>query len=178
MAPPATESQQQQQHQAPAVLPDGRKVVDEVSGWMRVLDDGSVDRTWTGPPEALPLMQPVEPYAAPRDGHTLHDIPGEPSLRVYLPEQIIKDKDSTGRLPVIVQLHGGGFCISHPSWVLYHHFYARLACALPAVVVTAELPLAPEHRLPAQIYAGVDVLRRLRAIVTSDDAAGDRKSVV
>jgi hypothetical protein len=63
---------------------DGRKVVDEVSGWLQVLDDGSVDRTWTGPPEALPLMQPVAPYAAPRDGHTLHDLPGEPSLRVYL----------------------------------------------------------------------------------------------
>ncbi|CAM0955510.1 unnamed protein product [Alopecurus aequalis] len=166
MATLATESQQQ--HQAPAVLPDGRKVVDEVSGWLRVLEDGSVDRTWTGAPVALPMMQPVEPYAVPRDGHTLHDIPGEPNLRVYLPE--IKD-ESAGRLPVIVQLHGGGFCISRPSWVLYHHFYARLACALPAVVVTAELPLAPEHRLPAQIYAGVDVLRRLRSIVTSEAGA-------
>jgi acetyl esterase/lipase len=160
MATIATESQQ-----APAVLPDGRKVVDEVSGWLRVFDDGSVDRTWTGPPEALLLMQSVEPYAVPRDGHTLHDIPGEPDLRVYLPE--VKD-GSAGRLPVIVQLHGGGFCISDPSWVLYHHFYARLACAVPAVVVTAQLPLAPAHRLPAQIYTGVDVLRRLRSIVTSD----------
>ncbi|KAM0916299.1 hypothetical protein ACQ4PT_010362 [Festuca glaucescens] len=148
-------------------LPDSRKVVDEVSGWLRVFDDGSIDRTWTGPPEALPLMQPVEPYAVPRDGHTLHDLPGEgePDLRVYLPE--IKDP-AGGRLPVIVQLHGGGFCISHPSWLMYHHFYARLACAVPAVVVTAQLPLAPEHRLPAQMDAGVDVLRRLRSIVTSD----------
>jgi acetyl esterase/lipase len=118
-------------------------------------------------------MQPVEPYAVPRDGHTLHDLPGEPDLRVYLPE--VKDDESAGagRLPVIVHLHGGGFCISHPSWVMYHHFYARLACAVPAVVVTAELPLAPEHRLPAHIDAGVDVLRRLRSIVTSDAGALD-----
>jgi acetyl esterase/lipase len=160
MATVATES-----HQATAVLADSRKVVDEVSGWLRVFDDGSIDRTWTGPPEALPLMQNVEPYAVPRDGHTLHDLPGEPDLRVYLPD--IKEP-AAGRLPVIVQLHGGGFCISHPSWVMYHHFYARLACALPAVVVTAQLPLAPEQRLPAQMDAGVDVLRRLRSIVTSD----------
>jgi acetyl esterase/lipase len=110
-------------------------------------------------------MQHVEPYAVPRDGHTLHDLPGEPDLRVYFPE--INDP-AAGRLPVIVQLHGGGFCISHPSWVMYHHFYARLACTLPAVVVTAQLPLAPEHRLPAQMDASVDVLRRLRSIVTSD----------
>ncbi|KAI5018534.1 hypothetical protein ZWY2020_043422 [Hordeum vulgare] len=160
------------QHQASTTVApaSGRKVVDEVSGWLRVMDDGSIDRTWTGPPEALPLMQPVQPYAVPCDGHTLHDLPGEPNLRVYLPEV---DAGSVGRLPVIVQLHGGGFCISHPSWALYHHFYARLACAVPAVVVTAELPLAPEQRLPAQIYTGVDVLRRLRSIAMSDKGSLD-----
>uniref|UniRef100_A0A0D9WGG5 Alpha/beta hydrolase fold-3 domain-containing protein n=1 Tax=Leersia perrieri TaxID=77586 RepID=A0A0D9WGG5_9ORYZ len=145
----------------------GRKVVDEVSGWMRVMDDGTVDRTWTGPPEALPLMQPVPPYAEPRDGHTLHDIPGEPNLRVYLPEVAT---DAGAGLPVIVQLHGGGFCISHPSWLMYHHFYARLACALPAVVVAIELPLAPERRLPAQVDVALDALRRLRSIAVSDGA--------
>ncbi|GJM88576.1 hypothetical protein PR202_ga04653 [Eleusine coracana subsp. coracana] len=159
----ATATEAQQQHVVQAA--GGRKVVDEVSGWLRVLDDGSVDRTWTGPPEALPLMQPVEPYAEPRDGHTLHDLPGEPNLRVYLPEAARSD----GRLPVIVQLHGGGFCISHPSWLMYHHFYSRLACAVPAVVVAVELPLAPERRLPAHIDAGVAALRRLRAIALSED---------
>ncbi|TVU19356.1 hypothetical protein EJB05_35500, partial [Eragrostis curvula] len=155
-----TQAKQQQQVQAAG----GRKVVDEVSGWLRVLDDGSVDRTWTGPPEALPLMAPVAPYAEPRDGHTLHDLPGEPNLRVYLPEA---RGEGGARLPVIVQLHGGGFCISHPSWLMYHHFYARLACAVPAVVVAVELPLAPERRMPAHIDAGVAALRRLRDIALS-----------
>ncbi|KAG8068727.1 hypothetical protein GUJ93_ZPchr0005g15992 [Zizania palustris] len=103
----ATESRQVQATDVAAVAPSERKVVDEVSGWLRVLDDGTVDRTWTGPPEALPLMQPVPPYAEPRDGHTLHDLPGEPNLRVYLPEVV-----GPGRLPVILQFHGGGFCIS------------------------------------------------------------------
>ncbi|KAL6620246.1 hypothetical protein ACP70R_035385 [Stipagrostis hirtigluma subsp. patula] len=168
MATAATETQQQAQ------APAGRKVVDEVSGWLRVLDDGSVDRTWTGPPEALPLMQPVPPYAEPRDGHTLHDLPGEPNLRVYLPEA---RGEAGARLPVIVQLHGGGFCISHPSWLMYHHFYARLACAVPAVVVAVELPLAPERRLPAHIDAGVAALRRLRAIALSEDGAVDDPAI-
>lgn len=167
----ATESQQAQVQAAAtdavAAAAVGRKVVDEVSGWLRVFDDGTVDRTWTGPPEALPLMQPVPAYAEPRDGHTLHDLPGEPNLRVYLPEVALAGR----RLPVVVQLHGGGFCISHPSWLMYHHFYARLACALPAVVVAVELPLAPERRLPAHIDTGVDGLRRLRSIALSDAAA-------
>ena len=147
----------------------GRKVVDEVSGWLRVLDDGSIDRTWTGPPDALPMMQPVAPYAEPRDGHTLHDLPGEPNLRVYLPE--VAGQGVT-RLPVILQLHGGVFCISHPSWLMYHHFYARLACAVPAVVVAVELPLAPERRLPAHIDTGVAALRRLRSITLSSEDGG------
>ncbi|XP_040380207.1 probable carboxylesterase 15 [Oryza brachyantha] len=168
----ATESRSTQQVQATdagEVAPaGGPKVVDEVSGWMRVLDDGTVDRTWTGPPEALPLMQPVPAYAEPRDGLTLHDLPGEPSLRVYLTEVAADGVGHGRRLPVIVQLHGGGFCISRPSWVMYHHFYARLACALPAVVVAFELPLAPERRLPAQIDASLDALRRLRSIALSD----------
>jgi len=169
MAPPANA---QEQPQPQVQLVGGRKVVDEVSGWLRVLDDGSVDRTWTGPPEALPLMEPVAPYAVPRDGHTLHDLPGEPNLRVYLPEA--KGETAGARLPVILQLHGGGFCISHPSWLMYHHFYARLACAVPAVVVAVELPLAPERRLPAHIDAGVAALRRLRSIALSaEDGALD-----
>ncbi|KAG2627538.1 probable carboxylesterase 15 [Panicum virgatum] len=167
MAPANVE---QQQRQVRAAAGGGRKVVDEVSGWLRVLDDGSVDRTWTGPPEALPLMQPVAPYAEPRDGHTLHDLPGEPNLRVYIPEVA---EGGRARLPVILQLHGGGFCISHPSWLMYHHFYARLACAVPAVVVAVELPLAPERRLPAHIDAGVAALRRLRSIaLASEDGGG------
>ena len=166
MAPANVDQQQKQEMRAAA---GGRKVVDEVSGWLRVLDDGSVDRTWTGPPEALPLMQPVAPYAEPRDGHTLHDLPGEPNLRVYLPEVA---GPGGARLPVILQLHGGGFCISHPSWLMYHHFYARLACAVPAVVVAVELPLAPERRLPAHIDTGVAALRRLRAIALSEDGGG------
>ncbi|CAN6346848.1 unnamed protein product [Urochloa humidicola] len=167
MAPANAQQQQQQQVCAPA----GRKVVDEVSGWLRVFDDGSVDRTWTGPPEALPLMQPVAPYAEPRDGHTLHDLPGEPNLRVYLPE--VAEGGARRRLPVILQLHGGGFCISHPSWLMYHQFYARLACAVPAVVVAVELPLAPERRLPAHIDTGVAALRRLRSIALQSDSDND-----
>jgi acetyl esterase/lipase len=154
----------QQQPQVQLIGVGGRKVVDEVSGWLRVLDDGSVDRTWTGPPEALPLMEPVAPYAQPRDGHTLHDLPGEPNLRVYLPE---RKAEGGARLPVVLHLHGGGFCISHPSWLMYHHFYARLARAVPAAVVAVELPLAPERRLPAHVHAGVAALRRLRSIALS-----------
>lgn len=135
-------------------------VVDEVSDWLRILADGSVDRTWTGMPEALFLMTPVTPFLTPRDGVTLHDLPGSPSLLLYLPEGAQQPRAE--KLPVFLHFHGGGFCISHCSWFMYYQFYARLAASLPAVVVSVELPLAPEHRLPAAIDVGYAALLRLR----------------
>ncbi|KAG1327741.1 putative carboxylesterase 17 [Cocos nucifera] len=143
-----------------------KQVVDEVSGWLRVFDDGSVDRTWTGPAEALFLMEPVPSHDYPRDGIALLDLPGEPSLRLYLPE-LPPEHAGDGRrkaLPILLQFHGGGFCISHFSWLMYHQFYSRLARAVPAIVVSVDLPLAPEHRLPAAMDAGFRALLRLRSL--------------
>ncbi|KAG6524738.1 probable carboxylesterase 15 [Zingiber officinale] len=146
----------------------GTVVLDEVSGWLRILDDGSVDRTWTGMPEALFLMTPVAPFLTPRDGVTLHDLPGSPSLRLYLPAG---GRPRPEKIPVFLHFHGGGFCISHSSWFMYYQFYARLAASLPAVVVSVELPLAPEHRLPAAIDAGYAALLRLRDLARGRGAA-------
>lgn len=60
--------------------PAAKRVIDEVSGWLRVYDDGSVDRTWTGPPEALPLMSSIPSHSHPIDGISLVDLPGHPAL--------------------------------------------------------------------------------------------------
>ncbi|KAJ0978940.1 hypothetical protein J5N97_014414 [Dioscorea zingiberensis] len=144
-------------------------VVDEVSGWLRVYDDGSVDRSWTGPPQALFLMSSVPPSPTPNDdGVTIHDLAGEPNLRLYLPSGDNRNPNTT-RLPVLLHLHGGGFCISRYTWYMYHHFYSRLAGTLPAAIISVELPLAPEHRLPAAIHASFAALLRLRSLATSSD---------
>lgn len=153
----------------PSEIPKAKQVVDEVSGWLRVFDDGTVDRTWTGPPEALFLMEPVLPYHTPRDGVSVHDVDiaadddGRRTVRVYLPE--IENR----QLPVIVHLHGGGFCISHATWFMYHHFYSRLARTLPAIVISPFLPLAPEHPLPAAIDASYAALLWLRTLARGVD---------
>ncbi|RRT77758.1 hypothetical protein B296_00005281 [Ensete ventricosum] len=142
-----------------------KRVVDEVSGWLRVFDDGTVDRTWIGPSEALFLMNPVQPFDTPCDGVTLHDIPGHPSLRLYLPESSCKP------LPILLHFHGGGFCISHFSWFMYHQFYSRLAAAVPAAVVSVELPLAPEHGMPSAVDACFAALLRLRRLARRPDGS-------
>ncbi|KAJ6694823.1 CELL DEATH ASSOCIATED PROTEIN [Salix koriyanagi] len=45
-----------------------KKLVQEVSGWLRIHDDGSVDRTWTGPPEVKFMAEPVPPHEEFKEG--------------------------------------------------------------------------------------------------------------
>ncbi|KAG1338364.1 putative carboxylesterase 17 [Cocos nucifera] len=139
-----------------------RVVAVEVPGWIRLYDDGSVDRAWNGPPVAHFLTATVPPYDTPLDGVSVLDLPADPALRLYLPSAT---NAGDGRpLPLLLHFHGGGFCITHPSWSMYHHFYSRLARSAGAAVVSVVLPLAPEHRLPAAVDAAYRALLYLRSL--------------
>ena len=64
-------------------------------------------------------------------------------LRVFVPS------DGAEKLPVLVYFHGGGFCVGSFAMPEFHAACLRLAAELPAVVLSADYRLAPEHRLPA-----------------------------
>lgn len=142
-----------------------KQVVEEVSGWLRLYDDGSVDRTWTGPPEVKFMAEPVPPHLNFVDGVATKDvIIDEVSgrrVRIYLPE---KDCAAGDKLPIILHFHGGGFCISQADWYMYYAVYTRLARVANAIVVSAYLPLAPDHRLPAACETGYAAFLWLRAL--------------
>ncbi|KAD4982777.1 hypothetical protein R6Q59_002408 [Mikania micrantha] len=130
-----------------------RKIIDQVSGWLTVYDDGFVDRTWTGPPQFKFMSDPVPPHRHFIDGVATHDLliddESDLRVRVYLPEVPEPEK-----LPVLVHYHGGGFCISQADWYMYYNIYTRIARESRAIVVSTYLRLAPEHRLPAAIEDG------------------------
>src|SRR3954468_24067979 len=100
-----------------------KKVVDEVSGWLRIYDDGSVDRTWTGPPEVNFMVEPVAPHEEFIDGVATRDVTISTTnndtfihrTRLYIPEKTPKDNE---KLPILLHYHGGGFCISEPDWFM------------------------------------------------------------
>ncbi|KMZ60361.1 alpha/beta-Hydrolases superfamily protein [Zostera marina] len=153
----------------PMVENNERIIVEEVSGWLRVFDDGSVDRTWMGPSEVEFLAKPYHPApeeALKLDGIILHDFtataPFNLSLRVYIPVDTI-----TTKLPVILHFPGGGFCISRPTWYMYYQFYSRIATACQAIVISVTTRLAPEQRLPAAIDDCYTALLWLRSLARS-----------
>ncbi|KAI4352916.1 hypothetical protein L6164_007123 [Bauhinia variegata] len=136
-----------------------RKLVEDVSGWLQVYDDGSVVRTWTGPPEIKFVTEPVPPHDEFVDGVATKDVVTDESsgkrVRIYLPEKDLEDDD---KLPILLHFHGGGFCISQTDWFMYHNFYSRLTRTARVVCVSVYLRLAPENRLPAAIddaFAGL-----------------------
>lgn len=88
------------------------------------------------------------------------DLPGRRlTLRVHRP------KNADRKPPLILSFHGGGFIggtSAQNDWLNSH-----LAARCPAVVVSVEYRLAPEHPLPRPVEDGYDTLVRL-----VDDADG------
>ncbi|WP_330230557.1 alpha/beta hydrolase [Nocardia sp. NBC_00508] len=82
------------------------------------------------------------------------DLPGRRlSARVYRPER------GGSELPLIVAFHGGGLILGAPDqddWLLSH-----LAANCPAVVVSVDYRLAPEHPVPAPVEDAYDSVSHL-----------------
>jgi acetyl esterase len=83
---------------------------------------------------------PEEPV--PTEDRTVPGPAGEIPVRVYRPV-------SERPLPVVVYFHGGGFVIGDIT--THDTTCHRLAAGVPAVVVSVDYRLAPEHRFPAAV---------------------------
>ncbi|KAG6435845.1 hypothetical protein SASPL_100724 [Salvia splendens] len=51
-----------------------KKIITKVTGWLTLFDDGSVDRTWSGPPEVKFLNEAVPPHDHFVDGVATADV--------------------------------------------------------------------------------------------------------
>jgi acetyl esterase/lipase len=71
---------------------------------------------------------------------------------------------------VLVYFHGGGFCLCSFELSSFHAPTLRLAAELPAVVLSADYRLTPEHRLPAAHRDAEAVLTWLRDQAAAPDS--------
>lgn len=141
-------------------------VVDDCLGVVQLLSDGTVTRptrSFLSDPPAHEVRRdlPVEWKDVVYDeSHGLR-------LRMYRPTATVDGGAENKKLPVVLYLHGGGFCIGsfeHPS---FHEVSLRIAHDLPAVVLSADYRLAPEHRLPAAQHDAETVLSWLSGLAVS-----------
>ncbi len=115
-------------------------------------------------------------------------LPGAPGgglpVRVYAPVR----EDGGDPLPLLVYFHGGGFVVGSPD---YTEVATRiLAMSTPAVVVSVDYRMAPEHPFPAAVddcefavnwcFENADSLgaRRGPVAVAGDSAGGNLSAVV
>jgi acetyl esterase len=76
-----------------------------------------------------------------------------------LEARVYRPKEAGSRLPLVIAFHGGGFiygAAAQDDWLNSH-----LAAKLPAVVVSVDYRLAPEHPLPAAVDDARAVIPRL-----------------
>lgn len=124
-----------------------------------IRSDGTVNRRLFTMAESLASLR-VAASSKPRNGVITSDVTVDPSRDLWFRLFVPSDPDPDP-LPVIVFFHGGGFVYLSPDVKVYDEVCRRFARTLPAVVVSVNYRLAPEHPHPAQYDDGFDVLRFL-----------------
>ncbi|KAM7261635.1 hypothetical protein ACFE04_020712 [Oxalis oulophora] len=145
-------------------------IVEDCMGVLQLLSNGTVLRskdikfpfTFTNNDHHSMVMFKDYPYDIT---HNLH-------LRLYKPKVPSTTTRNNVKLPIIIYLHGGGFCVGSRTWPNCHNCCIRLCSSLNAIVIAPDYRLAPEHRLPAAVEDGVSVIEWLQAQALSCGGGG------
>ncbi|GLU04770.1 hypothetical protein SLE2022_219020 [Rubroshorea leprosula] len=124
-------------------------VVEEIEGLIKVDKDGHVER-----PQIVPHVSTALPSEL---GVTSKDVTIDKFTNIWARFYVPKCSFS-GRLPLIVYFHGGGFCIGSAAWSCYHEFLAKLAAKASCIVMSVNYRLAPENPLPVAYEDGLKAL--------------------
>ncbi|AQK90327.1 probable carboxylesterase 15 [Zea mays] len=143
------------------------RVVEDYRGVIQLLSDGTVVRS--DPAVLRPSGEHFPDVPGVQWEDVVYDAAHGLSLRVYRPAaatatagDAAREEEKKKKLPVLMYFHSGGFCLGTFSQPNFHAGSLRLASELPAVVISADYRLGPEHRLPAAIDDAAAALSWLR----------------
>ncbi|XP_065876768.1 probable carboxylesterase 18 isoform X2 [Euphorbia lathyris] len=123
-------------------------------------NDGTINRRLLSLIDFKSPPSPSKPIRSVISSDTVVDSTRNLWFRVYTPT----DEDGTTSdnvLPVMIFFHGGGFCFLSAASPAYNLVCLRFARRIPAVVISVEYRLAPEHRFPSQYDDAFDILKYL-----------------
>jgi len=150
--------------------PRAPHVVEDCLGIVELLSDGTMRRSTDY--SVLPLLGGVPTGLPVQWKDVVYDAARGLRLRMYRPTGGGEEHDEEKKkLPVLVYFHGGGFCIASFELVNFHAGALRLAAELPALVLSADYRLAPEHRLPVAFDDADSILAWLCSQASSSTAA-------
>jgi acetyl esterase/lipase len=133
-----------------------------------------------------PFLEDLEPAAARK---VLEDVQATPVDRPPVDEtwvevpldggtvrvRIVRPRGSTGTLPVVLYMHGGGWVLGSAS--THDRFVRDLAVGAKAAVAFVEYTLSPEARYPVAIEQGYATARWITRHGTSIGLDGSRMAV-
>ncbi|KAL2320887.1 hypothetical protein Fmac_029856 [Flemingia macrophylla] len=116
--------------------------------FFRVYKDGTVELYEHHAPATF-TPQKIAPSDDPNTGVRYKDavVSTDPpvSVRMFLP----RITDPSRRLPLLLYIHGGGFCMQSAFSPMYHSLVATAAAEASAVAVSVEYGLFPTRPIPA-----------------------------
>lgn len=122
------------------------EVVREFPRLFRAYKDGRIDRflgTETTPPG-------TDPTTAVQSKDVTINPQTTVAARLYLPPTA--SSSSSQKLPILVYIHGGAFCVCTPFNPAYHSHLNAVCAAANVLVASVHYRLAPEHPLPAAYH--------------------------
>ncbi|KAF9683924.1 hypothetical protein SADUNF_Sadunf04G0064500 [Salix dunnii] len=120
--------------------------------------DGTINRCFLNLLDFKSSPSPEKPVHSVFSSDITVDTTRNLWFRLYNPENSGVDDGGPASLPVLIFFHGGGFSFLSAASRSYDAVCRRLAHQIPAVVLSVNYRLTPEHRYPCQYDDGFDVL--------------------
>ncbi|GJW47022.1 probable carboxylesterase 18 [Tanacetum coccineum] len=108
-----------------------------------------------------PLQRRVPPISEPNNGVKTYDVDMDPTSKLWFRVFVPTKEGAVEDLPIVVFFHGGGFVYLGANANVYDVLCRRFARSVPAIVVSLDYRLAPEHRYPVQHNDCFDMLKYL-----------------
>ncbi|PSS26096.1 Carboxylesterase 13 [Actinidia chinensis var. chinensis] len=137
------------------------EIAHDFSPYFRVHKDGRIERF--GKPQFIPTSD--DPKSAVRSKDVVIFPETAVSVRLFLPTAAAPNQ----KLPLLIYVHGGAFCVGSASSPKFHHFVASLVADANVVAVSVDYRLAPDHPLP---IAYEDSWDALKWVFSHSDGAG------